>query len=60
MKKKAYVIGKEISRSMSPTIFNYWFEKYNIDATYEVIETNIKNLERDTKQILNDPKTCGF
>ena len=60
MKKKAYVIGKEISKSMSPTMFNYWFKKYNIDATYEIIETNIKNLERDTKQILNDPKTCGF
>ncbi len=60
MKKKAYVIGKEISKSMSPTIFNYWFKKYNIAATYEIIETDVTNLERDTKKLLNDPKTCGF
>ena len=28
--KKAYVIGKNASKSLSPTIFNYWFKKYNI------------------------------
>ena len=26
--KKAYVIGKNASKSLSPTIFNYWFKKY--------------------------------
>ena len=34
-KKKAYVVGTNVSKSLSPTIFNYWFGKYRVDATYE-------------------------
>ena len=30
---------------------NYWFEKYNIDANYSIIETEEKNLSLITKQI---------
>ena len=29
-KKKAYVIGTNVSTSLSPEIFNYWFKKYKI------------------------------
>ena len=27
-KKKAYVIGTNVSTSLSPAIFEYWFKKY--------------------------------
>ena len=30
--KKFFVIGNKVSKSLSPTIFNYWFKKYNIDS----------------------------
>ena len=42
--KKAYVIGKNASKSLSPTIFNYWFKKYNINAN--PLEMNLDNLTR--------------
>ena len=32
--KKAYIIGTSVDKSLSPLIFNHWFEKYNIDAKY--------------------------
>ena len=38
--KKAYVIGKNVSKSLSPTIFNYWFKKYNIEGEYGFKEIN--------------------
>ena len=33
-KKKAYVIGTNVSSSLSPAIFEYWFKKYNVNAKY--------------------------
>ena len=36
--KKFYVIGSQTSKSLSPTIFNYWFKKYKINAEYFYIE----------------------
>ena len=38
MKKvKFAIIGKPISHSLSPTLHNYWFKKYNIEAEYELL-----------------------
>ena len=42
-KKKAYVIGTNVSASLSPTIFKYWFEKYNINAEYGFVEVKEEN-----------------
>ena len=47
MKSKLFVIGKPIKHSRSPTIHNYWIEKYSLNASYnklEVDETEIKGL----------------
>ena len=60
MKKKAYVIGSRVKESLSPTIFNYWFEKTGIDAEYTYIEINSKNLETEIKKIFNEKNVCGL
>ena len=47
MKSKLFVIGKPIKHSRSPTIHNFWIEKYSLNASYnklEVDETEIKEL----------------
>ena len=44
MKKiKFAIIGNPISHSLSPILHNYWFNKYNINAEYELL--NIKESE---------------
>ena len=42
--KKFFVIGNNTTQSLSPTIFNYWFKKYNIDAKYGHIDLKTKTL----------------
>ena len=37
-KTKFAIIGDPISHSLSPTMHNYWFKKYNIDANYSIIQ----------------------
>tara|TARA_B100000575_G_scaffold76083_1_gene59429 strand:+ start:1774 stop:2559 length:786 start_codon:yes stop_codon:yes gene_type:complete len=50
--KKFFVIGNKVSNSLSPTIFNYWFKKYNVDAYYDHFELNDKNFELEIKKLL--------
>lgn len=38
------LIGHNISYSLSPTIYNYWFSKYKIKAKYSLIDINHINL----------------
>ena len=52
MKSKLFVIGKPIKHSRSPTIHNFWIEKYSLNATYnklEVNETEIKELMQQVR-----------
>ena len=51
MKKKFGIIGKPIKHSLSPVLHKYWFEKYNINADYEIIETGAENLPEIIKKI---------
>tara|TARA_B100000767_G_C19744681_1_gene527883 strand:+ start:181 stop:1002 length:822 start_codon:yes stop_codon:yes gene_type:complete len=44
MKKNFGIIGNPINHSLSPILHNYWFEKYNIDANYSIIDVEEKNL----------------
>ena len=44
MKKKFGIIGNPIKHSLSPILHKYWFNKYNIDADYSIIEVNDKEL----------------
>ena len=58
--KKFYVIGNKTSKSLSPTIFNYWFKKYEIKAKYDYIELNKKNFNKKILEILKDKNTYGL
>ena len=52
MKSKLFVIGKPIKHSRSPTIHNFWIEKYSLNASYnklEVDETEIKGLMQQVR-----------
>ena len=59
-KKKAYVIGANVRTSLSPAIFNYWFDKYNVDGEYGYIEIEEKNFEKEIKTILKDSDLVGL
>ena len=58
--KKAYVIGKNASKSLSPTIFNYWFKKYNIKANMVFKEIDEKSFDSIIPNILKEKDLCGL
>ncbi len=58
--KKFFVIGNKVSKSLSPTIFNYWFKKHNIDAHYGHLELNDKNFESKIKELLTKKDLAGL
>ena len=58
--KKLYVVGTNVSNSLSPTIFNYWFKKHNINAKYSFIELNNKNFDTEIKKILIDKNVIAL
>ena len=58
--KKAYVVGTNVSVSLSPTIFQYWFDKYKLDAEYGYIETKEESFEEEIKSILKEDNLCGL
>ena len=58
--KKLYVVGNNASRSLSPTIFNYWFKKYNIKASYGYLELTEKNFHKKIKEVLEKKDTFGL
>ena len=51
MKKNFGIIGSPIEHSLSPLLHNYWFKKYNIDATYSIIEAEENDLPNIIKKI---------
>ena len=53
MKKKFGIIGNPIKHSLSPVLHKYWFEKYNIDADYVIIEALDKDLPDLIKRVSN-------
>ena len=50
-KKKFVIIGNPISHSLSPIMHNYWFNKYKIDAKYELLETNEDEIQNVVNKI---------
>ncbi len=58
--KKAYVIGKNASKSLSPTIFNYWFKKYKIKGEYGFKEINEIDFNSAIHTILKEKNLCGL
>ena len=51
MIKKFGIIGNPIKHSLSPLLHNYWFKKYNVNASYSIIDTEENNLEEVVKKI---------
>ena len=51
MIKKFGIIGKPIKHSLSPVLHNYWFEKYEINASYSIIDVNEDNLKAVVSKI---------
>ena len=51
MKKKFGIIGNPIKHSLSPLLHEYWFNKYDIDADYKIIEASDKELPGIIKKI---------
>ncbi len=51
MKKFFGIIGNPIAHSLSPTLHNYWFKKYNLEADYSIIEAKDKDLPSVIKKI---------
>ena len=58
--KKLYVVGNRASKSLSPMIFNYWFKKYNIQASYGYLELTEKNFHKKIKEVLEKKNTLGL
>ena len=52
MKKRFGIIGNPIKHSLSPVLHQYWFEKYNIDADYQIIEATDKELSEVVKNYM--------
>ena len=59
-KKKAYVIGANVSTSLSPVIFEHWFKKYDVDAEYGFIEIKEENFDKEIKPILKEDGLVGL
>ena len=52
--KKFLVIGNPIKHSFSPTLHNYWFKQYNIEAQYEKKQLSEKDLKNIITDVRND------
>ena len=53
MKKNRFaIIGRPISHSLSPIMHNYWFDKYKINAEYELLDIN----ENEIQSVINKVK----
>lgn len=59
-KRKAYVIGTKVNTSLSPAIFQYWFDKFNISGEYGYIEIKENNFDKEIQLILKDKNLTGL
>ena len=49
--KKAYVIGTNVKTSLSPLIFQHWFNKYGLNAKYSYKEIKENNFSKEIKSL---------
>ena len=52
-KNKFAIIGNPILHSLSPTMHNYWFNKYNINAEYELLKIEENEIQNVIDKIKN-------
>jgi len=60
MRKKFYVIGNPINKSLSPLIFNYWFDVYKMDCHYERKLIQKNNFEESVIKIIRSNNFFGL
>tara|TARA_Y100000996_G_C22533997_1_gene647641 strand:- start:586 stop:1407 length:822 start_codon:yes stop_codon:yes gene_type:complete len=53
MTKNFAIIGNPIEHSLSPTLHNYWFKKYKIDANYNLLNVDEKGLNDVISKVRN-------
>ena len=53
MKKFFGIVGNPIKHSLSPVLHNYWFNKYSLNAEYNIIEADEKDLPSIISKIKN-------
>ena len=58
--KKAYVIGSNVKKSLSPLIFEYWFKQNKIKGEYLSREIEPQKFNEEIKKILEEDDVCGF
>jgi shikimate dehydrogenase len=58
-KNKFAIIGNPLSHSLSPIMHNYWLNKYNINAEYELLEIEEKEIENVINKI-KDKEIMGI
>ena len=51
-KTKFAIIGSPVSHSLSPILHNYWFNKYKINAEYELLDIK----ENEIQKVINKIK----
>ena len=56
----AMVLGTNVSKSISPLIFNYWFLKYSIGGKYNQKEIKKSEFNKQIKKILKQKDICGL
>lgn len=54
--KKYFLVGENISYSLSPFIYNYLFKIYGVDATYEIVEKNTASFP----DFIRNYTHCGY
>ena len=50
IEKQYGIIGKPLSHSQSPTLHNFWFNKYKINAHYSLLEIDESQVESIIKK----------
>ena len=58
-KKKYAIIGNPLSHSLSPILHNYWFNKYNINAEYHLLEIKEKEILKII-ELIKEKKIFGI
>ena len=51
IENKYGIIGKPLSHSLSPLLHNFWFKKYNIKASYSLLEIEADQIEEVLNKI---------
>ena len=60
MKKKIYIIGNNVKKSLSPIIHNYWISKYLVNCEYKHKEIKSIKFNKHIKKILKEENLYGL